>query len=47
MAFYGGLDWGGIAHAVCVVDGAGQVVVRIEVGTMVQASSTCLLGCAR
>jgi transposase len=30
MPFYGGLDWGGIAHAVCVVDGAGQVVVRIE-----------------
>jgi transposase len=25
------LDWGGIAHAVCVVDGAGQVVARIEV----------------
>jgi transposase len=31
MPFYGGLDWGGIAHAVCVVDGAGQVVARIEV----------------
>ena len=30
MPFYGGLDWGGIAHAVCVVDGAGQVVARIE-----------------
>ena len=30
MSFYGGLDWGGIAHAVCVVDGAGQVVARIE-----------------
>jgi len=25
------LDWGGTAHAVCVVDGAGQVVARIEV----------------
>jgi transposase len=24
------LDWGGAAHAVCVVDGAGQVVARIE-----------------
>jgi transposase len=24
------LDWGGTAHAVCVVDGAGQVVARIE-----------------
>jgi transposase len=31
MPFYGGLDWGGIAHAVCVVDSAGQVVARIEV----------------
>lgn len=31
MPFYGGLDWGGTAHAVCVVDGAGQVVARIEV----------------
>jgi len=30
MAFYGGLDWGGTAHAVCVVDGAGQVIARIE-----------------
>ena len=31
MPFYGGLDWGGTAHAVCVVDSAGQVVARIEV----------------
>jgi len=31
MPFHGGLDWGGTAHAVCVVDGAGQVVARIEV----------------
>ena len=30
MPFYGGLDWGGAAHAVCVVDGAGGVVARIE-----------------
>jgi len=30
MPFYGGLDWGGAAHAVCVVDAAGQVVARIE-----------------
>ena len=30
MPFHGGLDWGGAAHAVCVVDGAGGVVVRIE-----------------
>lgn len=31
MPFHGGLDWGGTSHAVCVVDGAGQVVVRMEV----------------
>ena len=30
MPFHGGLDWGGMSHAVCVIDGAGQVVVRIE-----------------
>ena len=24
------MDWGGTSHAVCVIDGAGQVVVRIE-----------------
>jgi transposase len=30
MPFHGGLDWGRTAHAVCVVDGAGQVVARIE-----------------
>jgi transposase len=30
MPFHGGLDWGVAAHAVCVVDGAGQVVVRID-----------------
>ena len=30
MPFHGGLDWGGASHAVCVIDGAGQVVVRIE-----------------
>ena len=30
MPFHGGLDWGGTSHAVCVIDGAGQVVVRIE-----------------
>ena len=30
MPFYGGLDWGGTNHAVCVVDGTGQVVVRFE-----------------
>ena len=31
MPFHGGLDWGGEAHAVCVVDAAGQVIVRLEV----------------
>ena len=31
MPFYGGLDWGAAAHAICVVDGAGQVVARIAV----------------
>lgn len=30
MPFHGGLDWGGAAHAVCVVDSAGGVVARIE-----------------
>jgi len=24
------LDWGGTSHAVCIIDGAGQVVVRVE-----------------
>jgi transposase len=31
MPFYVGLDWGGTAHAVCVVSGGGQIVARIEV----------------
>ena len=30
MPFHAGLDWGGASHAICVIDGAGQVVVRIE-----------------
>ena len=30
MPFHAGLDWGGTSHAVCVIDGAGQVVARIE-----------------
>ncbi len=30
MPFHAGLDWGGSAHAVCVVDAAGQVVIRVE-----------------
>jgi len=32
MPFYGGLDWGVAAHAVCVVDERGKVVVRIDAG---------------
>lgn len=31
MPFHGGLDWGGTSHAVCVIDGAGQVVAQFEV----------------
>lgn len=30
MPFHGGLDWGGTSHAVCIIDGAGQVVLRLE-----------------
>ena len=30
MPFHGGLDWGRTAHAVCVIDAAGQIVARIE-----------------
>jgi transposase len=30
MPFHGGLDWGGTSHAVCVIDGAGQVLARFE-----------------
>ena len=30
MPFHGGLDWGGTSHAVCIIDSAGQIVVRIE-----------------
>ncbi|WP_428395207.1 IS110 family transposase [Lichenicoccus sp.] len=30
MPFHTGLDWGGTSHAVCVIDGAGQVIVRLE-----------------
>lgn len=29
---YVGLDWGGVGHAVCLVDGQGAVVDRFEVG---------------
>lgn len=31
MIFHGGLDWGAVAHAVCIVDDAGQVITRLEV----------------
>lgn len=30
MPYHGGLDWGGAAHAVCVVDTTGRIVARIE-----------------
>ena len=30
MPFHGGLDWGGTSHAVCIIDGAGRVIVRVE-----------------
>jgi transposase len=32
MSFFAGVDWGSATHAVCVVDAAGKVVVRFEVG---------------
>lgn len=31
MPFHGGLDWGGASHALCIVDGAGRVVLRLDV----------------
>lgn len=31
MSYSGGLDWGGAGHAVCVVDGAGAAVLRLEI----------------
>lgn len=31
MVFHGGLDWGGASHALCIIDGTGHVVVRLEV----------------
>src|SRR3954468_1280423 len=30
MPFHGGLDWGATGQAACVVDGAGQIVARVE-----------------
>jgi transposase len=31
MPFHAGLDWGGVSHALCVIDGVGQVIVRLDV----------------
>lgn len=31
MAYYGGLDWGGVGHAVCVIDAAGGIIARFAV----------------
>lgn len=31
MPFHAGLDWGGASHALCIVDGAGQVATRLDV----------------
>jgi transposase len=31
MAYYAGLDWGGTAHAVCIVDDAGRVIGGFQV----------------
>lgn len=31
MGFFAGVDWGSVAHAVCVVDDAGTVVAKFEV----------------
>jgi transposase len=31
MPFHGGLDWGGASHAVCIVDGIGRIVARLDV----------------
>lgn len=31
MSLFAGLDWGSTRHAVCVLDGAGSVVARLEV----------------
>ena len=32
MPLFVGLDWGGVSHALCIVDGRGAVVDRFEVG---------------
>ena len=31
MNYFAGLDWGSVNHAVCVIDGGGQIVHRLEV----------------
>jgi transposase len=31
MAYFGGLDWGGARHAICVVDHGGTVVLNLEI----------------
>jgi transposase len=31
MPFHAGLDWGGESHAVCIVDGTGRIVGRLDV----------------
>jgi transposase len=31
MPYFGGLDWGGAGHAVCIVDGSGAVVLSLGV----------------
>lgn len=32
MPYFGGLDWGGASHAVCIVDATGAVLLSFEVG---------------
>ena len=31
MPYFGGLDWGGTGHAICVLDPTGAVMLRLEV----------------
>jgi transposase len=42
MGFFGGVDWGSVAHAACVVDDAGTVVAQFEVAHS-EAGITALL----
>ena len=30
MPYFGGLDWGGAGHAVCIVDATGTVLLSLE-----------------